>query len=181
MPLDMSAWHKLGVPLRSKLSAGPGATPLIPSPFTVATEDYILSRRLFLYMPAKPTDYAQKFVTFALSPAGQKVVKEVGYVEQTPHFEEVAIPADAPYSYRERVTGLRRMSLNFRFRPNSIVLDNKALADIPRAITALSQNRDRTDVQVLGFADSKGSPIQNQRLSEQRARSGCGQAARLWN
>jgi serine/threonine protein kinase len=99
----------------------------------------------------------------------EKVVKEVGYMEQPPHFEEVAIPADAPYSYRERVTGLRRMSLNFRFRLNSIVLDNKALADIPRAITALSQNRDRTNVQILGFADSKESPIQNQRLCEQRA------------
>jgi phosphate transport system substrate-binding protein len=152
-----------------ELSAGTGTTPLLPSPFTVSTEDYILSRRLFFYLPAKPTEFAQKFAAFAVSPEGQKVVKEVGFVEQTPHFEQVPIPADAPSAYRQRVAGLRRMSLNFRFRPNSFELDTKALADIPRAIAALSQNGDRTGVQILGFADSKGSPQQNQKLSEQRA------------
>ena len=61
------------------------------------------------------------------------------------------------------------MSLNFRFRPNSTELDNKALADIPRAIAALSQNGSRSGVQILGFADSRGTPTQNQLLSEQRA------------
>jgi phosphate transport system substrate-binding protein len=153
-----------------EISGGPGATPLVPSSFTVSTEDYILSRRLFLYTPAKTTEFARKFITFALSPEGQKVVKDVGFVEQTPHFEQVEIPAQAPSAYRSRVNGLRRMNLNFRFRPNSTVLDNKALADVPRMIAALSQNGIRSGVQVLGFADSRGTPAQNQTLSEQRAR-----------
>ncbi len=153
-----------------ELSGGPDATPLVPSPFTVATEDYILSRRLFLYTPEHPTEFARKFVEFALSPEGQKVVKEVGYVEQTPHFEQVPVPAQAPYAYSARVAGLRRMSLNFRFRPNSTELDNKALADIPRAIAALSAAGVRNNVQILGFADSRGTLSQNQFLSEQRAR-----------
>ena len=152
-----------------ELSAGPNATPLVPSPFTVSTEDYILSRRLFFYLPSNPTDFARKFADFALSPEGQKVVNTVGFVEQIPHFESVGIPKSAPPAYTNRTSGLRRMSLNFRFRPNSTELDNKALADIPRAIAALSQNGSRSGVQILGFADSRGTLTQNQLLSEQRA------------
>ena len=49
--------------------AGTGA--LLPTPFTVATEHYPLSRRLFLYVPADPkNEWTRKFVDFALSELG---------------------------------------------------------------------------------------------------------------
>jgi phosphate transport system substrate-binding protein len=160
---------QIGSATALQLSAGPEATPLFPSQFTVSTEDYVLSRRLFLYSPASPSDFARRFIDFALSAQGQDVVRKVGYVEQTPHFEQVAVPADAPESYRERVAGLRRMSLDFRFRTNSFDLDNKAIQDLPRVIAALSQNGISSGVQVLGFADSQGSPARNQDLSIERA------------
>ena len=149
------------------LSSAPDTIPLIPSPFTVATEDYILSRRLLLYTPANPTELARKFVNFSLSAPGQEVVKKVNFVQQTPHFEVVSIPAGAPAEYRAIVTGMRRMSLNFRFRSNGTDLDNKALADIQRAATSLNQNGIREGVQILGFADSRGGA--NPRLSRERA------------
>lgn len=152
-----------------QLYPGPGATPLLPSQFTVSTEDYALSRRLFLYTPAHRTDLADRFVEFALSSAGQRVVKTVGYIEQTPYFEQVSIPANAPTVYRQRITGLRRMSVNFRFKPKSFDLDTKAQRDLQRVYTALSENGIQSGVEILGFADSKGSPAQNQSLSEQRA------------
>jgi len=48
-----------------------GATPLLPTPFTVATQEYPLSRRLFLYIPANPQNkWTRKFVEFALSEVG---------------------------------------------------------------------------------------------------------------
>ncbi len=48
-----------------------GARPLLPTPFTVATEQYPLSRRLFLYIPANPQNkWTSKFVEFALSELG---------------------------------------------------------------------------------------------------------------
>ena len=48
-----------------------GARPLLPTPFTVATRDYLLSRRLFLYIPADPQNkWSLKFVEFALSSLG---------------------------------------------------------------------------------------------------------------
>ncbi len=44
-----------------------GAKPLLPTTFTVATGDYLLSRRLFLYTPADPQNkWTRKFVEFAL-------------------------------------------------------------------------------------------------------------------
>lgn len=152
-----------------ELSDGPGTASLLPSPFTVATEDYILSRRLFFYTAENRDDFTRKFIDFALGPQGQTLVEEVGFVKQIPILERVPIPPTAPAAYRSRVSGLRRMSLNFRFRPNSTNLDNKALADLPRAMAALKQSNISTDVIVLGFADNKGTAVQNQNLSEQRA------------
>jgi phosphate transport system substrate-binding protein len=54
-----------------------GAAPLFPSPFTVATEDYALSRRLFLYTRAQPRqELTRRFVDFALSGMGQNIVAD---------------------------------------------------------------------------------------------------------
>jgi glucose/mannose transport system substrate-binding protein len=48
-----------------------GSRPLLPTPFTVATQAYPLSRRLYFYLPANPQNkWARKFVDFALSELG---------------------------------------------------------------------------------------------------------------
>jgi glucose/mannose transport system substrate-binding protein len=48
-----------------------GTKPLLPTPFTVATGAYPLSRRLFLYIPADPQNkWTRKFVEFAISSLG---------------------------------------------------------------------------------------------------------------
>jgi glucose/mannose transport system substrate-binding protein len=48
-----------------------GTRPLLPTPFTIATGDYPLSRRLFLYIPADSQNkWSRKFVEFALSSLG---------------------------------------------------------------------------------------------------------------
>jgi glucose/mannose transport system substrate-binding protein len=48
-----------------------GGKPLLPTPFTVATGDYLLSRRLFLYTPDEPQNkWTRKFVEFALATVG---------------------------------------------------------------------------------------------------------------
>jgi phosphate transport system substrate-binding protein len=155
-----------------QVSDGPGTESLLPSAFSVATEDYILSRRLYIYTPADATEWTRKYLNFALSQEGQKIVKQVGFVEQTPYFEEVSIPSGVPKTYGARVSGLRRVSMNFRFAPNGTDLDNKALADIKRVADALLQNGIRNHVQILGFADSlqpaPGAPS-NMELSERRA------------
>ena len=149
------------------VSAGPGATALVPSKFTVATEDYALSRRLFLYAPTKQTEWSRKFVNFALSPEGQKVVANI-YVEQIPECEHVALPPNAIPSYTQAVNGLCRMNVNFHFRPSSTQLDNKALADVGRLVDELTRKNIHS-VKVLGFADSTGTAPQNMKVSYDRA------------
>ena len=57
--------------------------PLLPSSFTVAREDYVLSRRLFLYTPTNPPNpLTLRFIQFATSDAGQEIVSRDGFVNQ---------------------------------------------------------------------------------------------------
>jgi phosphate transport system substrate-binding protein len=136
-----------------------GATPLLPSPFTVATEDYALSRRLFLYTPAQPQkELTRKFVEFALSQMGQNIVAEVGFVGQNVTAPRTAANSTVagPEDYRRLTSGADRLSLDFRFREGSSQLDNKAVADLTRVVTFMTDLHYSGDQLVLmGFADSK--------------------------
>ncbi|HEX7156480.1 MAG TPA: phosphate ABC transporter substrate-binding/OmpA family protein, partial [Burkholderiaceae bacterium] len=152
-----------------------GSQPLQPTQFTVATEDYPLSRRLFLYTPPQPTDPQAKltiarFTEFALSPKGQELVQQAGFVPQRAAPERVTAPADAPEGYVRVAARAQRLSLTFRFRPGSDELDNKALRDIERVMAYL-QGEPGARVLLMGFADATGSAATNLQLSRDRARS----------
>ncbi|MFW5738979.1 MAG: hypothetical protein ACOC1F_01290, partial [Myxococcota bacterium] len=83
--------------------------------FTVGTEDYALSRRIYLYTPQKKSTWADKYVEFALSDDGQRVVSEVGVVSQSVKSVSHTVPSNAPKEYVRIVTGAKRLSFNFRF------------------------------------------------------------------
>lgn len=150
-----------------------GANPLMPTPFTVATEDYILTRRLFLYTPTAPkNELARKFVEFAASKAGQDVVDKVGFVSQTVQGNKTdsASAQNAPPEYTRMTAGSTRLSTNFRFQTKSSQLDNKAMADLDRVIEYLrGRSLSGSNVILLGFADAVGSADTNLSLSKQRA------------
>ena len=55
-------------------------SPVVPSEETVRSGAYGVSRPLFFYTNGAPTDTAKQFIDFCLSPAGQKIVRETGYV-----------------------------------------------------------------------------------------------------
>ena len=149
-----------------------GTRPFLPNHFTVSTEDYALSRRLFLYTAVSPAnDLARKFVDFALSPQGQEIVEKIGFVGQnvTPT-QGTTIPGDAPDRYRQLTTGATRLSLDFRFRTGSSELDNKALADLDRVVTFLTDlHYSGQNILLFGFADSIGPTEVNDALSKTRA------------
>jgi phosphate transport system substrate-binding protein len=134
-----------------------GAAPLFPGPFTVATEDYALSRRLFLYTPAhSEQELTRKFVDFALSSTGQNVVAQVGFVGQNVLAASAASSTAAPADYRRLTSGSDRLSLDFRFREGSSQLDNKAVADLTRVVTFLTDlHYSGNNLVLLGFDDSK--------------------------
>ena len=121
--------------------------PLLPSAFTVAREDYVFSRRLFLYTPANLTNaLTLRFIQFATSDAGQEIVAREGFVNQIVKKEdpkpggsaEKPLASDLPPEYARLTANADRLSVDFRFRTASSQLDNKALDDLDRVTTYLA-------------------------------------------
>ncbi len=159
---------------RAVLVNSAGARPLAPTFFTVAREDYPLSRRLFLYTAAAPTNaMVNSFIEFALSPAGQDIVKRVGFASQN----IVAEPPSAQDEefYRDAIRGAMKLNLVFRFQKGRSELDNKARRDLERLIDYERAQSPPQQILLFGYADSTGSPAQNLELSRGRARAVAGQ------
>ncbi|MCA1827008.1 MAG: phosphate ABC transporter substrate-binding protein, partial [Myxococcales bacterium] len=113
--------------IRSANAVAVGAT--VPSPFTVADESYPLTRRLYFYTLPKPAStVVTDFVTFVLSPEGQEVVRQKGFVD-------LSIAARAPDP-----TGARKLTVDFRFRPGTADLDSRATRDVDRLVSFLRAN-----------------------------------------
>jgi phosphate transport system substrate-binding protein len=158
-------------PTKAVSVAAAGAQPLRPNRLTVATEDYVLARRLYLYGPepsAPPT--ARRFVEFALSAQGQKIVEDAGFVSLTIRAEPAKVPSGAPAEYRNLVDGSQRLQFDFRFAFSSSDLDNRALRDTKRLADFLPASNLTSDrLLLMGFADSTGNHPLNKALSERRA------------
>lgn len=145
------------------------AQEIVPTSFTVGTEDYPLSRRLYLYMPATGAGpLAAEFVEFALSRAGQEVVERIGFVSQNIRTEQPRLDPSLPREYLELARHSRRLSLNFRFRPGSDQLDNKAQRDLQRLVEYLAEHRE-LQVALLGFTDAISDRSYSLLLSQRRA------------
>ena len=147
------------------------ARPLYPTVFTVATEDYPLSRRLLLYTAAKSENaLTARFVSFALSNAGQRLVEEAGFIPLTVHAQAVKPSENAPEKYVKATRDSLRVSVNFRFKKGSSVLDAKGFQDVDNLIKFLASSPLRSKQLLLfGFADWSGKETINLTLSKQRA------------
>jgi phosphate transport system substrate-binding protein len=143
---------------------------IMPTHFTVGTEDYPLSRRLFFYTPQlNPNIEAQEFVHFVATERGQSIVEDVGFVSQNiklgKPFDNEFYPADM----RELTARSERMSINFRFKSGSDELDTKSLNDLDRVARYVDVNAPKR-VQLFGFSDSEGDAGKGKELSERRAK-----------
>ncbi len=147
------------------------APALMPTAFTVASEDYLLTHRLYLYTPqASQNPLVARFVEFALSAEGQAVVRKAGFVELAVKAERRAPPAGAPSDYLRLTGGARRLSSTFRFEVGSSSFDTRAQGDLDRVVAFLHENDlGGGAIRVLGFADAMGSKNVNQQLSVDRA------------
>jgi phosphate transport system substrate-binding protein len=153
---------------------GRNTTPLYPTVFTVQTEEYPLTRRLYFYYPQSPTLWARKFVAFALSRPGQAVVADTKFVSLTPctNCEQPRTETEVPERYTMLTRDRVRISLNFFFRSGSADLDNRAAADIDRVLELLHDlNYSGSGIVLMGFADNVGSAEANKALSGKRAQS----------
>ncbi|UVE19635.1 phosphate ABC transporter substrate-binding/OmpA family protein [Pseudomonas sp. LS44] len=142
-----------------------------PSTTLIATEDYPLSRRLFLYLPpGQQNPWAKALVQFAHSPRGQAIVEQTGFIAQTVRAVKVAADSNLPHDYRELASQAQRLSVNFRFQEGSATLDNKAQRDLERVLDYL-QSHDKLNqaVVLVGFGDPKLDPERAALLSKLRA------------
>jgi len=172
---DIGAIGFIGLPYvrHSKLLAiadDANAQSILPTLFTVGTEDYPLSRRLYFYTPAKQSVFMRNFIEFTQSAAGQNIVKKIGFISQNIYALKPAIPVDSPASYQLLVKNSERLSLNLRFHSGSDLLDNKALQDMERLTSYLSANPGK-QLSLFGFSDSIGDANYNTILAEKRART----------
>ncbi|WP_228141591.1 substrate-binding domain-containing protein [Marinobacter sp. X15-166B] len=159
----------------SKLAAvSDGMAPaLIPNQLTLASEDYPLARRLYLYTSGQhPDKLVTDFIEFSQSDAGQRLVAQSGFIAQTP----VAFPAThddrVPPSFQSLTRNYLRLSVNFRFARGRTQLDNKAKRDLRRVVNYLQQhNKSSADLLLIGFADQQNDELRAQMISELRALS----------
>jgi phosphate transport system substrate-binding protein len=152
---------------------GKGQNALLPTRFTIATEDYPLSRRLYFYtLPSSKNPAISEFLSFTLSAKGESIIESNNFVP-------LSIVKQKPTSFASNLTGYNkivqyadRLSVNFRFRSGSDQLDNKALMDLDRITKYLiSTSTPASKLLLIGFADSTGDKDANIALSRLRART----------
>lgn len=160
---------------RSKLLAiADGTAPALkPSELSVATEDYPLSRRLYLYTPGSTgSPLAQAFIRYAQSQAGQEIVARSGFFSQNPFAVDPVYDASVPETFKRLTERYQRLSVNFRFAEGHTKLDNKANRDLMRVQEYLKQSgKTGSDLMLIGFADKRSHELRAQMISELRARS----------
>jgi len=144
---------------------------IVPSEASVATEDYPLARRLFLYAPPDHrSDWANRLLEFSQTAAGQALVQQSGFVAQRIVPLKITATAGLPPAYAELARRAQRLTVNFRFTAGSAQLDNKALRDVERLAAFMRQpeNANRR-LLVVGFNDATEDPARAALLGRLRA------------
>ncbi len=160
-----------------------------PSVFNVKTEEYPLSRRLFVYTrPTLDERHASELINFLTTGKAQNVISKSGFINQAPErlpfgeqSERIAAAFNVPQEsfnltkMKQLVGDIKnfsRLSNTFRFRTNSSTLDTKAQGDITRLAKELTSDRfANSEVMLIGFTDSLGDFESNLSLSLERAAS----------
>ncbi|MDX8352458.1 phosphate ABC transporter substrate-binding/OmpA family protein [Cognatiyoonia sp. IB215182] len=158
-----------------------------PNAFTIKTEEYPLTRLLYMYTADERLPvHAKGMLDYALSEDAQALISDAGFIDQTIRQASVdsqglrvasAVVANRDFStfpqLQEMMSQLissDRLSTTFRFETGSSQLDARAQDDIVRLAKLLSSDAYRnTEAVFVGFTDSVGDPELNRQLSERRA------------
>lgn len=175
--LGLSVYHAEGQNLRAKrlaVKASRNASPLKPSPFSIATEEYLYSYRIVAWTPKRPADGALAMVKFITSNPGQAIVDQCGFVDLRlkPSKEKVDPRIMAALGRAlgvDKISDAQRLSTNIHFAVGDFELDLKAEADVERIPREVASNYPTHQIVILGFTDSDGGPQINQPLSVKRA------------
>jgi phosphate transport system substrate-binding protein len=149
-----------------------GAPSMLPTSFTVTTENYMLARRLYFYSTPRPhTALVTELISYVLSPQGQAVVRETGFIDLSVALHDAnSCDGRCPRAYASLIARAQRISLDFRFRTGSEDIDSRATRDLDRVVQFL-RGYPGARLLLLGFSDSAGAPAANARLSQRRAKT----------
>lgn len=153
------------------IAASESGGAIYPNAFTVAREEYPLSRRLYMYVPPKTANpLAREFMEFVLSDDGQEIVEKNSFVSLTVRAEKPVLPDTASPEFKSLADGAERLSLSIRFRPDTISFDNRSRRDFDRLIHTLERKElQGRKVMLFGFSDmSEGK--KSKETSEQWAK-----------
>ncbi len=157
-----------------------------PEVFSVKTEEYPLSRRLFLQSTGSLSAMGSHLLDFALSDSAQDAISEAGFInqridlqsfdQQTNRLAPALLVPDKEFNYpymRELVNSLRgayRLSVSFHFPKNSASLDEKARQDVPVLANFLKNaGANYKEVALVGFSDNSGTFDANRAAALNRA------------
>ena len=162
-----------------------------PSAFNLKTEEYPLSRRLYLYATARATPLARDVLTYGESMRAQSVLAKSGFINLDPLLgsteqsaaqiaaigaflpEEMRMTA-APQAdaLRQIVQGARRLSITFRFEAGRSDLDPRAEADLGRLTNWKNRPENaQASLVLVGHASIDGAYATNLDLSRARAQA----------
>jgi len=143
--------------------SGQDTQALKPSHLTVATQEYLLTRQLYLYTHGGAANrFIQPFLAFALSPAGQDLVTAHGFVSRAVTIDAATVPQNAPQQLRKLTSTAQRVSMDFRFPENMDQPGSDVQADldqVAKAVAALHVAGE--DLMLFGFSDNGASSKQN--------------------
>jgi phosphate transport system substrate-binding protein len=160
---DVNAIGYCGLPHvqgNKTIALADGGRAVPPTVFTVAGEEYPVSRRLHLYTPAVPHNpYIQDFIAFALGQEGQRQVEQCKFVGL----------AIAPRTAKAKEEGEKKLSVCFRFKGDSLELDSRGLRDLDRIVDFLAeQKRISAELILTGYSDSTAGYAKSLDLSCKR-------------
>jgi phosphate transport system substrate-binding protein len=165
--------------------------------FSIKTEDYPLSRRLFIFTPYPLEGYSRRLLNFikaddraddALAlPLPGTGGEEGGEVPHSAtdqqietarddhagseHLRETDADPSARRQFADMAAQTERLSITYRFALGSEELDTKARQDIQRLARYLQKNPKPPQVLLAGFTDDIGSTSENLELARKRADS----------
>ncbi|WP_393929685.1 phosphate ABC transporter substrate-binding/OmpA family protein [Yoonia sp. R2-816] len=158
-----------------------------PNAFTIKTEEYPLTRLLYMYTTDQRLPvHADGMLDFAMSEDAQDLISNAGFINQAIREASIdsqglrvasAVVANRDFStfpqlqeMMQQLISSDRLSTTFRFETGSSNLDARAQDDIVRLARLLSTDAFRNKEAVfVGFTDSVGDPELNRQLSERRA------------
>ncbi|MBM7069374.1 phosphate ABC transporter substrate-binding/OmpA family protein [Actibacterium sp. 188UL27-1] len=155
--------------------------------FTIKTEEYPLTRRLFMYRPgASIPKVASEFLDYTKTEEAQDIITTAGFVdqgvsavsvnEQGLRFVASVLPSEVDVTYEQiqdmmlELAPADRVSLTYRFEQGSARLDTRAEADIIRLAEMIKRGDfSNKELLLIGFTDSIGLGDLNLELSRARA------------